>query len=368
MTQPVYDLPLMRPRLPNAAALLPYLTEIDGNRWYANFGPLESRLEQRLAAMLGLANGQVTGLANGTVALALALAEAADGRAGYCLMPSFTFVATAQAALAAGLKPWFLDVDRDSWALSPDAVRAALSAVDGPVAAVLPVAPFGGPMDASAWDDLSAETGIPVVLDAAAGFDGARIGRAPVMVSLHATKPLAAGEGAIVAGLDAQRVARIRARSNFGFQGRRSAELPGINGKMSEYAAAVGLASLDAWAETRRDLLRVVQLYRDAFANLPGLRFAPGFDGSRAMSTCNVAFRRPIADAAIAQLADQGIEARQWWEKGCHRQPAFRDCPRAALPQTARLGARVVGLPFYRDMDGGAVDRVRAALVPLLRG
>ena len=368
MTQPAYEIPLMRPRLPDAAALLPYLQEIDRNRWYANFGPLESRLERRLAESLGLADGQVTGLVNGTVALALALSEAAGGRPGYCLMPSFTFVATAHAAVAAGLTPWFLDVEPDSWTLSPEIARAALAGIDGPVAAVLPVAAFGAPMDAAAWDDFSAETGLPVVVDAAAGFDGARIGRAPVMISLHATKTLPAGEGAIVAGYDRARIAGVRARSNFGFQGRRSAEISGTNGKMSEYSAAVGLAALDAWPETRSDLLCAVHLYRDALFDIPGLAFAPGFDGRHAVSTCNVSFHQPIADAAIAALATRGIEARQWWEKGCHLQPAFHGCRRSALPRTEQLGARVVGLPFYRGMGMAAVERVRAALLPLVRG
>lgn len=368
MTQPAYDIPLMRPRLPDAAALLPYLQEIDRNRWYANFGPLETRLEQRLAGMLGLAGGQVTGLVNGTVALALALSEAAGGRRGYCLMPSFTFVATAHAAVSAGLTPWFLDIDPNSWTLSPEIARAALRKVDGPVVAVLPVAAFGAPMDAAAWDEFAEETGLPVVMDAAAGVDGARIGQAPVMISLHATKPLAAGEGAIVAGRDAGRIQGVRARSNFGFQGRRSAELSGTNGKMNEYSAAVGLASLDAWSETRESLLRVARLYRETLSDVPDLAFAPGFDGRHAVSTCNVRLARPVADEAISRLAAQGIEARQWWEKGCHLQPAFNDCPRTPLPETEHLGARVIGLPFYRGMDVSAVERVRAALLPVLRG
>src|SRR3546814_2565438 len=143
--------------------------------------------------------------------------------------------------------------------------------------AVLPVAPFGASVPVEDWDAFSEETRIPVVIDAAAGFDGARFGRSPAMISLHATKALAAGEGGLVASRDRGRLANIRSRSNFGFQaGTRSAVRFGTNAKLSEYAAAVCLASLDGWAETRRDFVRVATDYRAALGSLPDLRFAPG--------------------------------------------------------------------------------------------
>src|SRR3546814_12084677 len=89
-------------------------------------------------------------------------------------MPSFTFVATAHAAVSAGLQPWFLDVDPESWALTPAIARTALGVVDGPVMAVLPVAPFGASVPVADWDAFSEETRIPVLIDSTAGFDGAR--------------------------------------------------------------------------------------------------------------------------------------------------------------------------------------------------
>ena len=94
-------------------------------------------------------------------------------------MPSFTFAATPHAAVSAGLEPYFLDVDPGTWALDPRKLLSLLPELDAPIAAVVPVAPFGAAVDVEAWDEFQDATGIPVVIDAAAGFDNARCGASP---------------------------------------------------------------------------------------------------------------------------------------------------------------------------------------------
>lgn len=191
-------LPVARPSMPRAEALLPYLERIDASRNYSNFGPLVSELERRLADRLGVAPECLVTVANATAGLTLALGAVAEGRSGVCLMPSWTFVATAHAVVAAGLTPYLVDVDEGSWALTPALALNALSRIDAPVVAVMPVAPFGAPVDVAAWDRFTALTGVPVVIDAAAGHDTVRSGRSPSVVSLHATKIMGAGEGGYV--------------------------------------------------------------------------------------------------------------------------------------------------------------------------
>ena len=195
MSEPAFNIPLMRPQLPEVSAILPYLEEIDQNRWYSNFGPLERRFERKLADHFELGDRQVVCVSNCTQGLDISLRNAARFPVGYCLMPSFTFVATPHAAISAGLEPYFLDVELDTWALSPVSVRDKLSAIEGPIAAVMPVAPFGASIDVSAWDAFAKETGIPVVIDAAAGFDSAAGSANPLVLSLHATKVMGIGEG-----------------------------------------------------------------------------------------------------------------------------------------------------------------------------
>lgn len=358
MTADPERIPLMRPKLPEAAQLVPYLREIDANRWYTNFGPLEQRLTGRFASRFGVAAGEAVCLGNATTALSISLAALARANGRYCLMPSFTFVASAQAVLAAGLTPYFLDIDPVTWRLDPAVVRDAIARLGSDIAAVMVVAPFGAPLDVASWDRLTEDTGIPVIVDAAAGFDSLIQGTSPSIVSLHATKPLAAGEGGLVISRDAEFVAEVKARANFGFQGNRSAAGPGGNAKLGEYPAAVALAALDQWTETSAGFARASAAYIEAINDIPGVRLSPSFGDGWVSSTCNVVFDAPVGEAAIAALDYAGIESRLWWNKGCHREPMFSEADRDALPATEDLVERMVGLPFGCDLPATQIRRV----------
>jgi dTDP-4-amino-4,6-dideoxygalactose transaminase len=352
-----------RPRLPEAAALLPYLQEIDANTWYSNFGPLLQRFEARLAAHYGLGPDRVVSVANCTLGLTLALQSCDPAPGGLCALPSWTFAATAAAARQAGLVPWFLDVDPQSWQLTPAAVEAALASAPGPLAAVMPVAPFGAAVEPAAWDAFRADHALPVVLDAAAAFDRVTAANAPAVVSLHATKPLGIGEGGFVLCATAAQAEQIRRRSNFGFDRHHEAVWPGGNAKLSEYAAAVGLAALDAWPGVRRNFADAAERYRQALASSPrGFEVSPSFAAPGVGSCCNIVLERPQAAAVVEGLQARGIEARRWWGGGCHAQPAYADCPRAPLPVTEDLARRVVALPYHAEMTAAEIAEVTAAL------
>lgn len=355
-------IPLMRPKLPDAAQLMPYLREIDANRWYTNFGPLEQRLTDRLAAQFGVTGDHVVCLSNATTALSISLAARAVGSGRYCLLPSFTFVATAQAVLAAGYTPYFLDVDPATWSLDISQVRDTIARLGPEVAAIMVVAPFGAPLDIAPWDGLADETGVPVVVDAAAGFDSVVPGQSPAVVSLHATKPLAAGEGGLVISQDGALVTEVKARANFGFHGERSAVGPGGNAKLGEYAAAVALASLDQWDKTRTGFARTTAAYVEAMNRVPALQLSPGFGDGWVSATCNAVFDAPAGSAAIAALEQAGIEARRWWNKGCHREPMFSDMEHDPVPVTEDLVERVVGLPFGVDLPSEDIRRIADTL------
>jgi dTDP-4-amino-4,6-dideoxygalactose transaminase len=355
MTAP--PIPLFRSKLPATEKLVPFLREIDENRQHSNFGPLQRRLTETIEDHLGAGGDGVVLTANGSLALMHALIAGGARSGGLCALPSWTYPATPAAVRMAGLMPWFLDVDEKTWALDPDRVRAALADAPAPVAAILVVAPFGCRCDVDAWDAVSDATGHPVVIDAANGFDGARVGRSPTMVSLHATKALGVGEGGFLASRDGTLIRRVRGLVNHGFTGPGKVELRGVNAKMSEYAAAVGLAAFADWPETRDAYAALQRAYAAALADIPGLVMAPDFLDGWVTSTFNVVL--PIdAEPVIEALARSGIEARRWWMDGSHRQPAFADCPRGDLPVTEFLAARVVGLPFFLDLDATDIQRV----------
>ena len=357
-----FDISLMRPRLPNAEAIASYLSEIDTNQWYSNYGPLEQRLRSRFADMFSLGSENVVLTANGTLGLAMALREAARGLQGLCVMPSFTFVASAHAAVAAGLTPHFIDVDIDSWGLDADYVRQQLASIGEPVRAVLAVAPFGAPLNIATWDTIELETGVPVVIDAAAGIDTVTPGQCPTIVSLHATKPLGIGEGGLILCKDENRARELFFHTNFGFRGRRSAESIGFNGKLSEYAAAVGHAALDGWERVRRRNMDCSVLYTKALQDLGGIELAPGSDAAFAKSTFNILLPEGNVDNAIAFMHARGIEVRQWWSKGCHREPAFQKYSSGNLPVTEKFGRCVLGLPFFADLTAREIARIRSSL------
>lgn len=348
-------LPVCRPRLPTADRLLPYIARIDAARWYSNYGPLVLELEHRLARRWDLQAGTVATFANATLALTLALQALARPGAPLCLMPSWTFAATAHAVRAAGLEPWFLDVD-PSGELSPQTVRDSLPQLPAEVAAVVAVAPFGRPLDPAPWAALRDDIGVPVVIDAAAGFDGVRPGPVPAIVSLHATKSLAAGEGGLLVSDDCELIAECRQRATFGFRGGRQALVLGTNAKMPEYSAAVALAALDDWEATRAAWRAAAAGYR---RHAPGnVALAPEFGESWVSSTCVVTSESGNSFPMAAGCAAAGIETRRWWEAGCHAQPAFAGCGAAPLPMTARLARATLGVPFFVDMSEGEIERV----------
>ena len=362
---PEFDLPISLSMLPSVDKLAPYLRQIDKNRRHTNFGPLHQQFVAAVESHIG--EGKVVLTANGSLGLMLALKAVCDETGGLCAMPSWTYAATPAAACAAGLTPWFLDVDEHSWALDPDQVKARLVDAPNAVSAVVVVAPFGQPADVGAWDAFHELTGIPVVIDAANGFDSLNVGRSPTMVSLHATKAFGIGEGGFVASLDSDLIKRIRNLSNHGFTGFNMAELRGINAKVSEYGAAAGLAALDEWSATRAAYLSLRHEYVLALDGRPNLTSAPDGYVDGVTSTFNIRISdqaEPIIDA----LNQRGIQARKWWADGCHRQPAFTECPRLDLPVTEDLAEHVLGLPFFLGMESRHIQYIADTLSALLDG
>jgi dTDP-4-amino-4,6-dideoxygalactose transaminase len=350
------ELPVAKPRLPLADEILPYLRRIDQSRWYSNGGPLVLEFEARLASHTG--GGAVATVANATVGLTLALLTCDLPPGSLCMVPSWTFAATGHAIEHAGLIPWIVDVDRESWALEPEAARELLREAPGPVSAVIPVSPFGRPIDFAGWNSFRDETGVAVVIDAAAMFDTIRAGAVPAVVSLHATKVLGVGEGGFVVGNDAGFIQELQKRANFGFWGSREATAPSFNGKMSEYSAAVGLAALDAWPATRADFARVAAAYRDALAGQSKVMLQEGFGESWVSSTVIVAAEEAGAEAIGRALSAQRIGTRRWWGGGLHRHGAFAKFPSGRLDQTEELADSVIGLPCWRDLPNEKIDAI----------
>lgn len=355
------NISVMRPKLPSAKRLVPYLEKIDTARWYSNYGPLVHVLEERLATHYGLAVGAVTTVANATLGLTLALAAQGVRPGTLCALPAWTFVASAHAVTMAGMVPYFVDVDQDSWALEPDRIDSILAEAPSEVGAVMPVAPFGRPIDSAAWDRFQARTSLPIVIDAAAAFDSIRPGKVPSVVSLHATKAFAVGEGGFVMSTDTALVRDVRMRANFGFNAQRESMMPATNAKLSEYHAAIGLAMFDEWSEVRGQWMTAAQTYRRLFVGSNHLRFLGGFGEDWIAAVCLLWLRNSTQGQLAKALAYAGIETKAWWGVGAHDYPATAAYPRARLAATELLAGSTIGMPFYRDMTEDEIGRVAEA-------
>ena len=275
-----------------------------------------------------------------------------------CVMPAWTFIASAHAAISAGLTPYFVDVDPHTWALDPDAMDEVIARAPATVGAIMPVVPFGQPIDFAAWDRYRTRTGLPVVIDAAAGFDSAVACETPVVVSLHATKVIGIGEGGFVLTTDEAVIRGIRARTNFGFLGSRNSIAASTNAKLSEYHAAVGHASLDEWANARAEWMAVAALYRKVLPESNRIQYQTGFGIDWIASTCLLLFPGFDANEAERALADAGVETRRWWGQGAHLHPSTTAFPRSALPVTETLAKSTLSVPFYRDVDPAEIEKV----------
>jgi dTDP-4-amino-4,6-dideoxygalactose transaminase len=349
------SVPVARPLLPSADEIAPYFRRIDKSRWYSNGGPLVQEFEDRLADHFGPGTAHVATVANATIGLAVSLLAHEVPPGTLCMVPAWTFAASAHAIQLAGLVPWIVDVSPTSWALDPASARELLRHAPGKVSAIMPVSPFGAPIDYVAWESFGDNTGVAVVIDSAAAFDTVRATTVPAVVSLHATKLLSTGEGGFVVTKDVDFIEEIQKRTNFGFWNTRESTVRSLNGKISEYAAAVGLASLDSWKTTRADFERVARTYGATLS--PDLILQEGF-GDRWVSS-TVMVTTDNANTIERALTVRRISTRRWWGGGLHRHGTFKTLPRGETKNTDLLVERVIGLPCWRDLPNEKITQIR---------
>ena len=361
---------LLRPTLPSFERLQPGLRTVYESGFVTK-GPVLAAYERALAEHLGVRHA--VGVSSCTAGLMLVFDRY---RGAAIVLPSFTFMATAMAAVWAGLEPVFADIDPDTWCLSPAAAEAALT---GDTALVAPVHVFGAPADTDAFDDLSRRRGVDVVYDAAHGFgarrDGRPVGREGLaqVFSTSPTKLLITGEGGVVATDDDALAERVVLGREYGNPGTYDPLFAGLNARLPEASALLGLeglALLDAEAERRNELAGV---YCDVLGDLPGLTFQRVRARDRS-SYKDVSLRVHAAefglsrDQLAAALDAEGVDTRAYYVPPVHRMQAFADGGPAfeeRLPETARLCDEVITLPAYGRLETGQVERIAACMMAL---
>ncbi len=368
--QPAFPdgLPFFRPAKPPlervAARLAPSY-----DRGVLTNGPLVRQFEAEAEDRLGVPH--VVAVASCTAGLMLVL-QALSRPGTAAVMPSFTFSATAHAARWAGAVPRFAECDVTTCQLDID---DAATRLDG-ASVLVGTHVFGAPCTPEAVEALGREAGVGVVFDAAHGFGATRDGR-PLgtfgdaeIFSLSPTKPMTSGEGGLVAMRDDDLAARVRLGVDYGNPGDYDTLFAGLNARMSELHAAVGLESLgdlDAHLAIRREL---ADRYRVALAGLAGI--SPQVVDARDASTYKdftvivdeTAFGLD-RDTVAAALKAEGIDTRPYFYPPVHRQQAYADLGTPELPATDWVADRVISLPLWRDMPGSAVATIAEVLARL---
>jgi dTDP-4-amino-4,6-dideoxygalactose transaminase len=367
--------PFLRPQLPSLAEIGSYYRMSEEARFYSNGGPCERLLRTRLSAYLGgVGTVPINNATNGLMLAVRAVLDAAGtGDRAHVVMPSYTFVATAGAVRLLGYQPLFVDVDPLTWQMDADALADVLDARHAEIAAVLGTHTFGLPPRAEVsdrWRDLCTAHGIPLVIDAAAGFGavddtGVRTGRdtVPHVYSFHATKPFAIGEGGVVTTLDEDLLDRIEALHHFGFVEGRIATYAGGNAKMDELHAASALAVLDRYDEILHRRRVVVASYREQLEPY-GFAFQTGSAGGTWQAAYLVAPDAATRDAVLAAGKEGGVGIGAYYDRPVHRHPAFAGDPvHGSLATTEDLAARALALPMSNDLSPEELRRVVSVVV-----
>lgn len=359
-----------RPSLPAAAAIDRYLAAAREERWFSNFGPCCRLLRGRLEAATGCGAVPVANATLGLIAAIGALLQRAPIGAGEALVPSFAFAASAQAAIWNGLDPVFVDVDARHWHLAPHELERALQEREGRVAIVIALSSFGTPPPPEVrrcWEDACQRAGVPLVVDSAAGFGASAADGIPVgaqgdaeIVSFHAVKPLAIGEGGAVFSRDAETVEEVVRLIQFGFDGdRKATRRRALNAKLSEPSAAIALAALDDFDEhlsTRR------QAAADIIDALPS-----GFEPQVGHERGTVQFVPIAAPDAVTRedvraAALNIVEMRTYYEP-LHLMPAFSaDAAIGDLRVTEDLARRMLSLPMADDLTNDEIETIVGTL------
>lgn len=361
-----FEIPFIRPAFPDPALIGNDFAEIVASNWYTNFGPREREFATALGDHLGHGLTVVT-FSSATTALVGAL-QAILGlgdRSRQVLVPSFTFAAGPAAIEWSGFCPLFVDIDENSLQPSILDARVAFDNAENDIAAILLCNTFGiGNAAITEWEQLAAERGVPLVIDSAAGFgsqyaDGSPVGRAGdcEVFSFHATKPFAIGEGGAIATRRPDLAEKLTAFQNFGFKANVGAVMLGLNGKLQEINAAIGLRQLEGFREAVASRRATLLQYREALDEVA--RFPDGIEKSSVCFASIVLPSQTERDARLQSLADADVEARAYYAPPVHVQPQFANAPRSSsLTVTESVSNRILSLPVHPHMAADDVARV----------
>lgn len=361
-----------RSSMPELSEYVEEISSLWDSHWLTNMGKKHNELTERLKDYLGADNIEL--LVNGHSALEFCI-QAMDFPAGSEVITTpFTFASTTHAITRNGLVPVFCDVKPDDYCMDPSKIEALITEK---TVAVLPVHVYGHVCDFEAIDAIAKKHNLKVIYDAAHTF-GIRIkdrGIASLgdasMFSFHATKVFNTIEGGCVCYRDEKLGKEIYYLKDFGIVDSETINTVGANGKMNEFAAAMGLCNLRHVDDEIAKRKLVVERYRERLGNVAGIQLGPDYsEGNERGIVSNYAYFPVVFDkekfgvdrnVVFERLAENNIGARKYFYPitntfECYRRMGYD--AKADTPIAYELSMKVLTLPLYADLELSDVDRI----------
>lgn len=347
--------PMVRPVLPSFSRMAGGIESILSTGMVTK-GRFMREFEQALSEHLGVKHA----IAVSSCTSGMMLTHKALELSGDVIVPSFTFMATASALVWAGLRPIFADVDRATDNLDPAAAEAA---VTPQTTAIVAVHQFGNPADIAALEKIADRHGLKLIFDAAHGFGACyqgdpvgKQGKAQIF-SLSPTKLLISGEGGIVATNDDALATKIRMGREYGNDGNYDSAFAGLNARMPEFNALLGLHSLENLEEAAHKRNETVTLFQEFLGHLPGIGFQRVCPGDRHSYrefsiTVEPGLFGLTRDELALALAAENVDTRKYYQPPIHKQTAYRSYyDGRPLPNTDWLSSHSLSVPMWSNMS-----------------
>jgi len=361
-----------RPSLPPLEEFIKYLEDIWESRWLTNQGKYHQIFEKELADYLGV--NYVSLFTNGTLALITALQV--KRISGEVITTPFSFVATTHALHWNGIKPVFVDIEPNYFNLDPEKIEATITPK---TTAILPVHVYGNPCDIERIQHIADTYGLHVIYDACHAF-GVKVDEKYIcnfgdlsVLSFHATKVFTTFEGGAIICHDKKTKIRIDHLKNFGFADQVTVVAPGINAKMNEFQAALGLLQLKYIDEMIEKRKRIAEIYRKELKGIEGIRYLTDKKGVKhnyqyfPILIDSKKYGRS-QDEIYEELNKNNIFSRRYFYPLISQFPTYRGLPSANaenLPVAEKVTREVLCLPIYPDLDLDKLKKIIEILKPI---
>ena len=361
-------IPVTKPYLPDRSRLDKYIDGIYERCWLTNNGPLVQELTERLESYLGVENLLLVG--NGTQALQIAFRTLGiqlpvGKRKAEAITTPFTYIATASALKWEGVEPIFADIDANTWCIDPSLITKLISKR---TRAIVPVHVFGNSCDVASINNIAKQHRLKIIYDASHAFD-IKLNNQSLLsqgdastLSFHATKLFHSVEGGAIVFKRKRDLKKAKKLINFGITGPEQIEVLGINAKMTEFQAAMGLCVLDEIEQNLNGKARVKQTYQQLLNASPNptpvtfQKFHPDINDNNAYAPVLFKDEQSCLDAKDL-LEVNGYQARRYFNPSLDSL-RFLSKKKQQCVVSRDIASRILCLPSYTILEDTHVARI----------